>query len=545
MELLDRFTNSHPALKADVLQDVKEYVQWRLEQGGNKFQPEVSDDVAIRTYMLEQHIREASQSNLDRIRSSLESFYTWLKKNSLVDESPFIKFNLKWPSITWKRPQPRHDAFSGSPGEREIERLRALNQLAEVTNRAPDVQSMLNGTLEILLGVMTLNTAWVSLKSDGGFISHNTGQPPEHGYVLAAVHNLPPSLEQSDRQYLRQPPACNCQKLLNKGRLKRGVNIVECSRLQEASKTRGVKNEFMFHASVPIICNDQAVGMMNFAAKEWQLLSASDLQFLTAGVRQVGAALERARYNDQIRIQHAHLKHELDMAHKVQVSLMPAKLPRIRGYSLAALWKPAYEMSGDYYNVYKLPGGCWGFMVIDVSDKGAPAALYMALTHGLIRERVENEESPAVLLAKVNRVLYDLDIKTNFVTAFYGILDPVKSILKYAVAGHPPPVLRTGSGKVKTLPVKGIALGIVADAVFEEKVLTLASGESLVIFSDGITDAVNPKGESFLIEQLNTVVRSAPANAKLLVKHVQTAVAGWVKEAPTFDDITLLVISKN
>jgi sigma-B regulation protein RsbU (phosphoserine phosphatase) len=184
-------------------------------------------------------------------------------------------------------------------------------------------------------------------------------------------------------------------------------------------------------------------------------------------------------------------------------------------------------------------------MVIDVSDKGAPAALYMALTHGLIRERVENEDSPAVLLAKVNQALYDLDIKTNFVTAFYGILDPDKSILKYAVAGHPPPILRTGSGKVKTLPVKGIALGIVANAMFEEKVLTLASGESLVIFSDGITDAINPKGESFLIEQLNTVVRSAPANAKLLVKHVQTAVAEWVKEAPTFDDITLLVLSKN
>jgi serine phosphatase RsbU (regulator of sigma subunit) len=544
MELLDRFTKSHPALKADVLQDVKEYVQWRLEQGGNKFQPEVSDDVAIRTYMLEQHIRETSQLTLDRIRSSLEYFYTWLKKNSLVDENPFNKFNLKWPSIPRKQPQPRHEAFSGSPGEREIARLRALNQLAEVTNRAPDVQSMLKGTLEILLGVMTLNTAWVSLKSDSGFISHNTGQLPEHGYVLAAAHNLPPSLEQSDRHYLRQPPACNCQKLLNRGRLKRGVNIVECSRLQEASKTSGVNNEFMFHASVPIICNDQAVGMMNFAAKEWQLLSASDLQFLTAGVRQVGAALERARYNDQISIQHSHLKHELDMAHIVQVSLMPAKLPRIRGYSLAALWKPAYEMSGDYYNVYKLPGGCWGFMVIDVSDKGAPAALYMALMHGLIRERVENEDSPAVLLAKVNQVLYDLDIKTNFVTAFYGILDPVKSILKYAVAGHPPPILRTGSGKVKTLPIKGIALGIVANAVFEEKVLTLASGESLVIFSDGITDAVNPKGESFLTEQLKTVVRSAPANAKLLVKHVQTAVAGWVKEAPTFDDITLLVISK-
>jgi serine phosphatase RsbU (regulator of sigma subunit) len=544
MELLDRFATSFKSRKTAVFQDVKEYVKWETDRGGDGFRPEASDDVDIRTYLLDLHIRGEVHASLDRTKSSLEYFYTWLKDNNLIAENPFEKFDLKWPFLTQKHNQLRHDAFPGPPGESEIARLQALNRLAESTNRAADVQSMLHGTLETLLGVMTLNTAWISLKFDAGFLNQTSEQPPAHGFVLAAAHNLPPSLEQSNRYYLTRPPVCRCQKLLNTGRMKRGVNIVECSRLQEAAKTGSENNDLMFHASVPIICNNQAIGIMNFAAKEWQLLSASDLQFLTAGARQVGAALERARLYDQVRIQHTHLKHELDMARKVQVSLMPDKLPRIRGYDLAAFWKPAYETSGDYYNVFKLPGGRWGFIVADVCDKGAPAALYMALAHGLIRERVENETSPAALLTQVNRSLCGQGIKTNFITSLYAILDPATSSLKYSIAGHPPPLLRKASGKVKTLAGKGIALGIFPDAQYEDMDLSLEPGESLVAYTDGMTDAYNPSGESFILPQLTTAIGSAPGPAKALLKHLKNTLGDWIKEAPNFDDITLLVIGR-
>ena len=544
MELLDRFATSLKSRKTDSFQDVKEYVKWEIDRGGDGFKPEASDDVDIRTYLLDRQIQGEVHASLDRIRSSLEYFYTWLKANDLIVENPFEKYNLTWPFLTQKHIRLRHDAFPGPPGESEIARLRALNLLAESNNRAPDVKSMLHGTLETLLGVMTLNTAWISLKFDGGFLNKTGEKPPAHGFVLAAAHNLPPSLEQSNRYYLTRPPECRCQKLLKTGRLKRGVNVVECTRLQEAAKTGSENNDLMFHASVPIICNDQAIGVMNFAAKEWQLLSASDLQFLTAGARQVGAALERARLYDQIQIQHTHLKHELDMARKVQVSLMPDKLPRIHGYDLAALWKPAYETSGDYYNVFKLPGGRWGFIVADVCDKGAPAALYMALAHGLIRDRVEKETSPAALLTQVNRALYGQGIKTNFITSLYGILDPETSSFKYSLAGHPPPLLRQASGKVKALAGKGIALGVFAEAQYVDMGLTLRPGESLVAFTDGMTDANNPSGESFILPQLTTAIGSAPGSAKALLKHLKNTLGDWIKEAPNFDDITLLVIGR-
>jgi serine phosphatase RsbU (regulator of sigma subunit) len=542
MELLERFATSFSSQDSAVSQDVNDYIKWEADHGKDDFKPEASDDVAIRTYLLNLSIQGADHKILNRIASSLGYFYDWLKTNELISENPFEKFNLKGSFLDQRDVRLKHDAFPGAPEERELARLRALNRLAETTNRASDVQSMLNGTLETLLGVMNLNTAWISLKVDSGFLNQ-AGEPPAHGFILAAAHNLPPSLEQSDRYYLTRPPECHCQKLLRTGRLKSGVNVVECSRLQDTAKTGGENNGLMFHASVPINCGDQTIGVMNFAAQEWQLLSASDLQFLTAGAKQIGAALERAHLYDQIRIQHSHLEHELDMARKVQISLLPDKLPEIRGYSLAAFWQPAYQTSGDYYNVFKLPGGRWGFIVADVCDKGAPAALYMALTHGLIQELVKKETSPAALLTQVNRVLYDL-VKSQFVTSFYAILDPKNSSLKYALAGHHPPLLRKASGQVEILAGKGMALGVFPDTQYEDMSLHLASGESLVAFTDGVTDANNPSSELYEMAHLKAAIGSAPAHATALLEHLKTTLVDWVKETPKFDDITLLVIAR-
>ncbi len=543
-EMLDRFIASLPSDQDAINQDVKDYLRWQGGQVGEVFIPDSSDDVSIRTYLLDCHIQGDTNSVINRIRSSLEFFYTWLTVNDQIVENPFEKSILKWPLITQKYIQARHEAFAGPSADQELARLRALNRLGVATNRALDVRSMLNSALDTLLEEMSLDTAWISLKFDSGFIDLPNQEPPAHGYVLAAAHHLPPSLEQSDRSYLRRPPACNCQKLLNSGRLKRGVNIVECSRLQDAAKTGTGTDDLMFHASVPIICNDQPIGMMNIAARDWRLLSASDLQFLTAGARQIGGALERARLYDQVRTKQTHLSQELTLARKVQVSLLPEKMPRIRGYSLAAFWRPAYETSGDYYNIFKLPGGRWGFIIADVSDKGAPAALYMALTHGLIRDRVESETSPAALLGQLNQVIVDLDIKTNFVTSFYGILDPANASLKYSLAGHPPPLLRRASGQVETLDGKGVALGIIPGVQYTEKEIFLAPGESLVTFTDGMTDANNPSSETFEMDHLKTAVAGAPASAKGLLSHLKKSLLSWVKEAPNFDDVTLLVIGR-
>lgn len=544
MDIIEQFATSASPKEKRILQDVKDYIKWETHRGEFEFNPQASDDVAIRTYLLDCRIRGISRSNLDRIASSLEFFYGWLKTSGWIDDSPFGQFDLKRAFFDNKHILPKHDAFSGSPDEREIARLRALNRLAESTNQSPDVQSLLNGTLETMLGVMTLNTAWISLKADSGLLGQSMDPPPPHGYVLAAAHNLPPSLEKSDRYYLTRPPECHCQKLLQAGQLKRGVNVVECSRLQDAMERKENHNGLMFHASVPLKLGDQVIGVMNFAAEDWQLLSASDLQFLTAGAKQLGSALERAHLYDLIRTEHARFEQELDLARKMQVSLLPDELPEINGYSLAAFWQPAHETSGDYYNVFKLPGGRWGFIIADVCGKGAPAALLMAMTHGLIRERVENEPSPAALLMQVNRALCEQKMDMQFVTSFYAILDPENAVLQYALAGHPPPFLREATGQVKKLAGRGIAMGVNPEAHYEDINLFLSPGDSLVAFTDGFTDANSPSNQLYDMAQLKSAVGSAPAHAVGLLEHLQSTLVNWVREAPNYDDITLLAIGR-
>ncbi len=544
MDTMEQFAATIGSKDKIILADVRDFVTWQTNHGEHPFTPQATDDVAIRTYLLDVRIRGAKSSDLKRIASSLEQYYDWLKNGGLIPASPFDGFDFKQASLDIKSLLSRHDAFLGEPGEREIARLRALNLLAESNNQALDVKSLLDGTLETMLGVMTLKTAWISLKTDSGLIDPLPSPPPEHGFVLGAYHNLPTILEESNQYYLRRPPECHCQQLLRSGQLKRGVNIVECSRLKDAMEGREHDSNPRFHASVPIASSNQVFGVMNFADEDWQLLSASDLQFLTAGARQLGSALERAHLYDLLRKEHKRLELELDLARQMQISLFPSEKPDIAGYSLATFWQPAHETSGDYYNIFKLPGGLWGFIVADVVGKGAPAALRMAMTHGLIRERVEKETSPAALLTQVNKALCKQDTDMQFVTSVYIVLDPQKATLKYALAGHPPPFLREASGQVKQLDGRGIALGIIPTAKYEDLSVNLAPGDSLVAYTDGVTDAANPCQESYDMNQLIEAIGSAPAHAEALLEALQSTLVDWVREAPNYDDITLLAISR-
>ena len=163
MDFLEQYSASTGQKDKVILQDISDYIKWETNQGEYSFNPQASDDVAIRTYLLDCRIRGSNRPVLHRTASSLEHFYSWLKASGWIEESPFEKFNLKRQFFGLKHLWPKHDAFQGLPNEREIARLRALNRLAESTNLAADVNSLLNSTLETMLGVMTLHTAWIAL----------------------------------------------------------------------------------------------------------------------------------------------------------------------------------------------------------------------------------------------------------------------------------------------------------------------------------------------------------------------------------------------
>jgi len=243
------------------------------------------------------------------------------------------------------------------------------------------------------------------------------------------------------------------------------------------------------------------------------------------------------------------MERELTLAGEVQASFLPSELPSIPGWQLAVTLKPARETSGDFYDVNPLPNGRFGILVADVVDKGVAAALCMALNWTLIRTyAAEYPTQPELVLGATNRrVLVDTDAD-QFVTAFYGILDPATGTLVYCNAGHSPPYLiRAQKGEdVQKLIRTGVPLGILEDRTWEQGVVQLAPGDLLVLYTDGVTEAQNPQEALFGEERL---LESAQTNLGRPAQDIRDAIITdiyeFVGDAPQFDDITLAIVVRD
>ena len=263
---------------------------------------------------------------------------------------------------------------------------------------------------------------------------------------------------------------------------------------------------------------------------------------------QVASALNGAKVYAQT-LAHQRVEQELALAWQIQASFLPDDLPHIPSWQLAATLKPARETAGDFYDFISLPNGRLGILVADVADKGMGAALYMALSRTLIRTyAVENKAQPELVLSAANgRILRDTRADL-FVTVFYGILDPATGTLTYCNAGHNPPYLFRGQNgdPVQALRTTGIPLGMFEDMTWEQRIVQLAPGDLLVLYTDGITEAQNRQEEFFGEERLLEVVRAnLGRSAQGLQDALMAQVREFVGDAPQFDDITLMVLVRD
>ncbi len=242
-------------------------------------------------------------------------------------------------------------------------------------------------------------------------------------------------------------------------------------------------------------------------------------------------------------------KTELRIAAELQSDLLPKTIPPVEGFSIMAKSIPAKEIGGDFFDV--LPPGTvagsgnrTGIMIADVSGKGVPAALFMALSRIIVRVAATGYPEPSGVIATANPLISASTATGMFVTLFYGILDSGNKTLTYINAGHNPPlVLRAGTLKADELPATGIALGVLEDAPYRQESVRLCSGDIIVLYTDGITEAENSEGEMFGTERLlATVKESRDRPAGEIVENVIGAVLSFSEGRPQFDDITLMVI---
>lgn len=239
---------------------------------------------------------------------------------------------------------------------------------------------------------------------------------------------------------------------------------------------------------------------------------------------------------------------ELILAGEIQASFLPRSLPQIPGWELAVTLQPARQTCGDFYDVIPLPNGRIGLIIADVADKGAAAALYMALSRTLVRTfTILYHARPDYALRAANhRIRADTDSE-QFVTLFLGIFDPAIGTLLYANAGHNPPLCLRAEppGKVQPLMRTGIPLGMFEGKGWGRESTRLASRDVLLLYTDGITEAQNEAGEMFGSERLvKTAQQYLGSSAAELQGGLMAAVADFVGDMPQFDDIALMVLKQ-
>ena len=258
-----------------------------------------------------------------------------------------------------------------------------------------------------------------------------------------------------------------------------------------------------------------------------------------------GRATQNLVLADELRTAYSRVERELKVVADIQKSLLPKSMPVIPGLGLAAHYQSSQWAGGDYYDFFALPDGRWGILIADVSGHGTPAAVMMAILHSLAHTLPGHPDPPAKLFQHVNQhfaTRYTSEGEA-FVTAFYGIFDPVTRTLTYASAGHNPPRLkRCEDGSVLALDaVANLPLGIFSDQEYQQTTLRLRPGDQIVFYTDGITEAQNAAGQMFGAGRLEEALENCHLDAQGLIETVLATLKEFTGGVPPGDDQTVVV----
>jgi len=297
--------------------------------------------------------------------------------------------------------------------------------------------------------------------------------------------------------------------------------------------------------AMPAFEDGVAVNMTVVLKREPDAFDPEELANQLWNANLFGRATKNLVLNDELRKAYEVVNRELRVVADIQRSLLPAKLPDVPGVEFAAHYQTSTQSGGDYYDFFELDDGRLGILIADVSGHGSPAAVMMAVTHSIAHTRDDDPPTPPnELLSFINRRLARRYTNNGtFVTAFYGIYDPATRLLRYCNAGHNAPRVRRKCG-TRVIPLDenaSLPLGIVADEEYADATIALEPGDTLVLYTDGITEARNRADELFGVERLDGLALACGTTARAMVDTIVRAVNEFSDYAPATDDRTLVV----
>ncbi len=403
-------------------------------------------------------------------------------------------------------------------------RIETLIQAVRKISSSPDIDEVTETIFDSLEELMEYSAAVVCL----------VDSKTEAVYELKA-RGYPPSAIVED--YLASPSGI-IRWVIEHGT---GEVVNDVKRDKRYVKARA---ETLSEIAAPIIRADgKVIGAINLESDRINCYDERDLELLTMFASLAASAIDHTMLYRQV-MRQRRAESEIELARKVVESLLPRAFPLIKGFDIAGTTIPVREVGGDYFDFIDSVSERLGILISDVSGKGLAAALIMVTFRAYIHATVMNELAMRVVMARVNRLIYETTAGDRYITTFYGLIDPDNRRLLYINAGHNPPLLLRADSTSKLLKDGGLPLGIFEDSHYSESVVDFQSGDILVLYTDGVTEAANERDEAFEIEGLERVVReTASLRAHEICQAVVNAVREFSSEAGgPEDDLTISVI---
>jgi len=416
------------------------------------------------------------------------------------------------------------------PGvSRETERLSFLYRISQTLNSSLDLDEVLNTVLDEVIAATRAERAFLVLAGEDGTQTFRAARGVEQTSIddprSQVSRGVIDRVLQEGQPLLTSNAQSDDWLSERKSVMILGLRSVLCVPLRNKGITRG------------IIYVDNRV--------QSGIFTSDDLDLLNSIGASAAVAIENARLY-QLAIDKGRLERELQLAHEVQVNLLPVELPHYAGWDFAARWEPAFEVAGDFYDLQTNEKNNICAIIADVSDKGMAAALYMALARTILRATVLNTDRLANAIQMANQLICQDSRSGMFVTVFYGQLNPATGSFSYVNAGHNPPIhFHADTGRMTRLVRTGMALGVDEGAHFTQKTIQLEPDDFILLYTDGVTEAFNLEEMAFGENRLEEILTEhVHPDATELVEHIVGQVKHFSGQDHPSDDLTLVVLSR-
>ena len=405
-----------------------------------------------------------------------------------------------------------------------INELTAVYSVTMMLADARDLQKVLQRTVQVVCDLMETRASSIRLID-----------PERDELVIKAVYNLSP-------EYLNKGPILLSKAEIDKVALSmQGFeyvrNMATDPRVQYPQES--TREGIISMLSVGMRYKGRAIGVLRVYTDREQAFSPLKIDLLKAVASQAAAAIENARLLAETMAAQA-LEKQVQMAAEVQQRMIPHTPPKVPGVDLAAVYVPCFELGGDFYDFIPLQGDNTGLAIADVAGKGVPASLSMAAVRAALRAQVDNVYYLYEVLQRINLMVCRDTTPGEFVTLFYGVLDARNKRFTYCNAGHPPGLILR-EGKVIELGSENMVLGVDPAQEYKQSIAELKGKDILLLYTDGLTDAMNFKQETFGRQRLLEAFKTGGQTAEEVSQHILWELRKFVGLGKRTDDVTMIV----